>query len=76
MKLRFNRTCSRSGFSLLEMVVVVAIMAIVAGAAIPVTSKVLAYKARNATREAPKRLIRVCSLRPRGSASRQRLLIC
>ncbi len=39
-----------SGFSLLEMIVVIAIMAIVVGAAVPVTSKVLTYQARKATR--------------------------
>lgn len=39
------------GFTLLELVVAVAILAVLAGAAIPVTSKVLTYKARKATRE-------------------------
>lgn len=42
---------SRRGFTLLELIVAVAIMAILAGAAIPVTVKVLTYKARQATRD-------------------------
>jgi len=45
------RVTKQSGFSLLEMVVVVAIMSIIVGAAIPVTSKVMTYQARKATRE-------------------------
>ena len=50
--MRTDRTgrSARAGFSLIEMVVVIAIMAIVAGAAVPVTSKVLTYQARKATR--------------------------
>lgn len=51
----------RRGFTLLEMIVSVAIMAIVVGAAIPVTSKVLTYKARNATREELELLSQACS---------------
>lgn len=44
--------CARSsGFSLIEMIVVIAIMSILVGAAIPVTEKVIAYKSRKATRE-------------------------
>ncbi len=41
----------RSGFSLLEIVVAVTIMTILVGAAVPVTSKVVAYKARKATKQ-------------------------
>jgi len=40
----------RSGFTLLELVVTVTIVAILAGAAVPVTSKVLGHRARQATR--------------------------
>ncbi len=40
----------QTGFSMLEMIVVIAIMAVIAGAAVPVTSKVLTYQARKATR--------------------------
>ena len=42
---------SRAGFSLIEMILVVTIMVIMVGVAVPVTSKVLAYKARLATTE-------------------------
>ena len=45
-----RRTHSKSGFSLIEMVVVVAIMMVIAGAAVPITTKVLTYKARQATK--------------------------
>lgn len=41
----------RTGFTLIEMVVVIAILSIIVGAAVPVTSKVLTYQARKATRE-------------------------
>jgi prepilin-type N-terminal cleavage/methylation domain-containing protein len=40
----------RTGFTLIEMVVVITIMSIVVGAAIPITSKALTYHARKATR--------------------------
>jgi len=46
-----RRSAARSGFTLIELVVVLAILAMLAGAAIPVTSKILTYKARKATRE-------------------------
>ncbi len=42
---------SRRGFTLIELIVAVAILALMIGAAAPVTSKVLAYKARMATRQ-------------------------
>ncbi|HVS19976.1 MAG TPA: prepilin-type N-terminal cleavage/methylation domain-containing protein, partial [Planctomycetota bacterium] len=42
---------SSHGFTLLELIVAVAILAILAGAAIPVTAKVLTHKARQATRD-------------------------
>ena len=45
-----NRT-NRGGFSLLELIVAVSIMVILVGAAVPVTSKVLTYKARLATKQ-------------------------
>ena len=38
-----------SAFSLIELIVAVTIMAILAGAAVPITSKVLTYRARQAT---------------------------
>lgn len=41
----------QSGFTLIEMIVVIAIMSILVGAAIPITEKVIAYKSRKATRE-------------------------
>ena len=40
----------RAGFTLIELIVVIAIIAMLAGAAVPVTSKVLTSKARAATR--------------------------
>ena len=46
-----HRSAARRGFTLLELIVAVAILAILAGAAIPVTAKALAYKARQATRQ-------------------------
>lgn len=46
-----NDTLPRRGFTLLELIVAVAILAVLAGAAIPVTAKVLTYKARQATRD-------------------------
>lgn len=54
MKTSFRRAAAQdatSGFTLIEMIVAIAIMAILVGAAVPVTSKVLTYKARKATRE-------------------------
>lgn len=42
---------AHAGFTLLELIVVIAIMAIVVGAAVPVTGKVLTYKAKKATRD-------------------------
>jgi len=42
---------SRRGFTLLEILIVVAVMALLAGAAIPVASKALSSAARKATRE-------------------------
>ena len=47
---RHAAAARRAGFSMLEMIVVIAIMAVIAGAAVPVTSKVLTYQARKATR--------------------------
>ncbi|HPF14397.1 MAG TPA: type II secretion system protein [Planctomycetota bacterium] len=47
---RANRRC-QAGFTLIELIVAVTILAILAGAAIPVTAKVLTYKARKATQE-------------------------
>lgn len=41
----------RRGFSLLEIIVAVTIMAVMVGAAVPVTSKVLTHKARKATKQ-------------------------
>lgn len=41
----------RGGFTLMEMIIAVAIMAIVVGAAVPVTSRVVTYRARKATNE-------------------------
>ncbi|MCY3004045.1 MAG: prepilin-type N-terminal cleavage/methylation domain-containing protein, partial [Planctomycetota bacterium] len=46
-----SRTLARRGFTLIELVIAIAIVAVLAGAAIPVTAKVLTYKARKATRE-------------------------
>lgn len=51
MKTPPTRRAGSSGFSLIEMIVVIAIMSILVGAAIPVTEKVIAYKSRKATRE-------------------------
>jgi prepilin-type N-terminal cleavage/methylation domain-containing protein len=45
------RTSLRRGFTLIELVIAISIVAVLAGAAIPVTAKVLTYKARKATRE-------------------------
>ncbi len=61
MRTKNARSQSNSGFTLLEMIVCVAIMAIVVGAAVPVTSKVLSYKARNATREELEYLSGACA---------------
>ena len=44
------RSTPRAGFTLIEMIVVIAIMSIIVGAAIPVTSKALTYTARKETR--------------------------
>ena len=46
-----SRAHLRRGFTLIELVIAIAIVAVLAGAAIPVTSKMLTYKARKATRE-------------------------
>ncbi|MEM7517942.1 MAG: prepilin-type N-terminal cleavage/methylation domain-containing protein, partial [Planctomycetota bacterium] len=46
-----NRSTLRSGFSLLEVIVVVAILSIVAGAAVPVALKGLTSKARKVTQD-------------------------
>jgi len=48
---RVQRPLARRGFTLIELVIAIAIVAVLAGAAIPVTAKVLTYKARKATRE-------------------------
>ncbi len=45
------RSARERGFTLLEIVVAVAILALLAGAVVPVTSKALTYKARNATND-------------------------
>jgi prepilin-type N-terminal cleavage/methylation domain-containing protein len=45
------RMSLRRGFTLIELVIAISIVAVLAGAAIPVTAKVLTYKARKATRE-------------------------
>lgn len=42
---------ARRGFTLIELIVAVAILAVLVGAAVPVSSKVLSYKARMATRQ-------------------------
>ncbi len=41
----------RGGFTLIELIIAVTVLAILAGAAVPVTAKVLDYKARTATQE-------------------------
>jgi len=46
-----HRSESSHGFTLIEMIIAVAIMAVMLGAAVPVASKVLTYKARKATYE-------------------------
>jgi prepilin-type N-terminal cleavage/methylation domain-containing protein len=51
MRIPRSRPTSRLAFTLLELIVAVAILAILAGAAVPVTAKVLTYKARQATRD-------------------------
>lgn len=51
MRTHHRHARTRCAFTLLELIVAVAIMAILAGAAIPVTAKVLTYRARQATRE-------------------------
>jgi prepilin-type N-terminal cleavage/methylation domain-containing protein len=46
-----HRAASRRGMTLIEIIVAVAIIAVLATAAVPVTTKMLTYKARKATRE-------------------------
>lgn len=46
-----SRSRSERAFTLIEMVVAIAIIAVLVGAAVPVTSKILTYQARKATRE-------------------------
>jgi prepilin-type N-terminal cleavage/methylation domain-containing protein len=48
---RPRATRSQRGFTLIELIVAMAILALMIGAAVPVTSKVLASKARMATRQ-------------------------
>jgi prepilin-type N-terminal cleavage/methylation domain-containing protein len=52
---------SRRGFTLLEMIVAIAIIAILVGAAVPVTSKILTHKAKSATREELQLLSDACA---------------
>ncbi|MCC7015120.1 MAG: prepilin-type N-terminal cleavage/methylation domain-containing protein [Planctomycetes bacterium] len=52
---------ARRGFTLIEMIVAIAIMAVLVGAAVPVTSKILAYKAKKATREELQVLADACA---------------
>ncbi len=42
---------SNSGFTLIEMIVAVSIMAIIAGAAVPLTTRMITHKARTATQD-------------------------
>ena len=51
MASRLSTRARRRGFTLIEMIVAIAILVVLVGAAVPVTSKVLSYKARKATRE-------------------------
>ncbi|MDZ4771536.1 MAG: prepilin-type N-terminal cleavage/methylation domain-containing protein [Planctomycetota bacterium] len=52
MRTRPQSTCTRTrGFSLLEIIVVVAILSILSGVAVPVVQKAIATAARKATRE-------------------------
>ncbi len=46
-----RRSFSGGGFTLIEMVVAITIISIMVGAAVPVTSKILTYQARKATRQ-------------------------
>jgi prepilin-type N-terminal cleavage/methylation domain-containing protein len=46
-----NRNCRSLGFTLLEIIIVVAILSILAGVAVPVVQKTIATAARKATRE-------------------------
>ncbi|MFT5058195.1 MAG: general secretion pathway protein G, partial [Planctomycetota bacterium] len=48
---RYQKNTNRSGFTLIEMVVAVSIMAIIAGAAVPLATRMLTHKARMATEE-------------------------
>jgi len=50
----------RAGFTLIELVVAATIIAILAGAAVPVTTKVLTYRARNATKAELEMLSEAC----------------
>lgn len=51
MNTEYELRSKRRGFTLIELIVAVAIVAVLVGAAVPVTSKVLSYKARMATRQ-------------------------
>ncbi len=57
MQTKRRRTLAQGGFTLIELIIAVTVLSILAGAAIPLTAKMLDYKARTATQEEQQGLV-------------------